>query len=235
MYPTSCPLTAGIDSTSWPDPEFNQASIENGWIDLKIRSFNCNCLSRLRAISLSSGEVRWVLTINSWDSCFQTFLLKLHNRAEQRSQKKNYSQPRESSETLGGEHVPKLMGGDIHNISVLTANLFLSCRDSHSDSCQKAIKWNRLFSVFHVYKPNQAGEWHSSAGSGLWGGMLPRNKGPSLAGAHMTEQWEHLHRSGSTFKLMQVKKSICSSRLQSRSDVETQMVIVLGSGVNHTN
>lgn len=115
------------------------------------------------------------------------------------------------------------MGGDIHNISVLTANLFLSCRDSHSNSCQKAIKRNGLFPVFPVYKPNWTGAWHSSSGSGLWGGMLPRNKGPGLAGAHVTEQWEHLHSRGSTLKLLQVKKSSCR-RLQSRSDVETQLL-----------
>lgn len=61
------------------------------------------------------------------------------------------------------------------------------------------------------------GAWHSSSGSGLWGGMLPRNKGPILAGPcdGTTETSSY-----STFKLVQVKKNSCAQP-QSHSDVKT--------------
>lgn len=41
--------------------------------------------------------------------------------------------------------------------------------------------------------------------------MLPKNKGPCLAGPHVTEQQKRLHSSSSTSKLVQVKKkSLCT-------------------------
>lgn len=108
------------------------------------------------------------------------------------------------------------MGSDIHNISVLTANLFLSCCDSHSNSCQKAIKWNGLFPAFPVYKPNWAG--HDTVPLAVVCGVAccQGTKAPAWQG-HVTEQQEHLHSPSSTFKIVQVKKNSCA-QLQSPKD-----------------
>ena len=125
------------------------------------------------------------------------------------------------------------MGGDIHNILVLTANLFLSCRDSHSNSCQKAIKWNGLFPMFPVYKPNCVR--HDKVPLAVVCGVAccQGTKAPSWQG-HVMEQQKHLHSLGSTLKLAQVKKNSCAQP-QSHSDVKTQLLIVLSAAVNHTN
>ena len=97
------------------------------------------------------------------------------------------------------------MGSDIHNISVLTANLFLSCSDSHSKSCQRAIKWNGLFPAFLVYTPKWAG--HDTVPLAVVCGVAccQGTKAPAWQG-HVTEQQEHLYRTGKTFKIVQVKK-----------------------------
>lgn len=102
------------------------------------------------------------------------------------------------------------MGSDIHNISVLTANLFLSCRDSHSNSCQRAIKWNGLFPAFPVYKPNWVG--HDTVPLAVVCGVAgcQGTKAPAWQG-HVTEQQEHLHSPGSTSKNRTGKeKQLCT-------------------------
>lgn len=102
------------------------------------------------------------------------------------------------------------MGSDIHNISVLTANLFLSWRDSHSKSCQRAIKWNGLFRTFPVYKPNWVG--HDTVPLAVVCGVAfcQGTKAPAWQG-HVTEQQEHLHSPGSTFQNRTGKeKQLCT-------------------------
>lgn len=106
------------------------------------------------------------------------------------------------------------MGGDIHNISVLTANLFLSCRDSHSNPCQKAIKWNGLFPASPVYKPNWVG--HDTVHLAVVCGVAccQGTKAPAWQG-HVIEQREHLHSPStslsSTFKTCTgEEKQLCS-------------------------
>lgn len=68
-----------------------------------------------------------------------------------------------------------------------------------------------------------SGAWHSSSGSGLRGGALPRNKGPSLAGPCDGNNGNIFIAPGSTFKIAQVKKNSCAQSQPPRSRSRARM------------
>lgn len=92
------------------------------------------------------------------------------------------------------------MVSDIHNISVLTANLFLSCRDSHSNSCQRAyeVEWiipprclstNQTERAMTQFLWQRLVWWHAA-----------KEQRPQLGRAARRNNEEHLHRPCSTFQ-----------------------------------
>lgn len=132
--------------------------------------------------------------MGSWKLQFKFMFWKLSLRshtypAKLRQWMKSYSKLTGSSEACG-EHVPLKMSSDIQNILVVTANLFLSCPDSHSNSCQRAIKRKRLLPP--VFTPNWAG--HDTVPLAVVCGMAccQEPKEPAWQG-HVTERQEHLH------------------------------------------
>lgn len=85
-------------------------------------------------------------------------------------------------------------------------------------------------------------EWGMTQFLWQWfvGWHAAKEQRPQLGRANVTEQQEHLHSPGSTFKISTGKeKQLCTVAAargsQSHSDVKTQLLIVLGAGVNHTN
>lgn len=152
-----------------------------------------------------------------------------------------------------GEHVPSLMSTDIPNISALTAYLFLSCPDSHSNSnsCQRAIKSKgekkgkiitpppqRPASTPAPFPPAHPPEQGMT--QLLWQWVCGKARCQPTKGANAEGNNCNIFITRRSLRNQAGKKRETAargrSRRRSRPDVKTQLpTVLLGAGVKRTN